>query len=179
MWTLVNISFFIFLKIISELCLWSRVLFKKNVDRCYVDKSNTCKDETPSKARPGWVWSCEACYTHQKKKSSESSESSEEAESSESTEKNGKTGNLTHTHILIYITWMNKSWNIVTGVCECNGNLNPINHKGECKHQASTGCGLWSTLHFKTFYYFTRPEPAYGRQGLDWIVGPGYSFGVF
>ena len=21
----------------------------------------------------------------------------------------------------------------------------------------------------------TRPKPAYGRQGLDWIVGPGYS----
>ena len=25
----------------------------------------------------------------------------------------------------------------------------------------------------------TGPKPAYGRQGLDWIVGPGYSFGVF
>ena len=25
----------------------------------------------------------------------------------------------------------------------------------------------------------TRPKPAYGRQGLDWIVRPGYSFGVF
>ena len=25
----------------------------------------------------------------------------------------------------------------------------------------------------------TRPNPAYGRQGLDWIVGPGYSFVVF
>ena len=25
----------------------------------------------------------------------------------------------------------------------------------------------------------TRPKPAYGRQGLDWIIGPGYSFGVF
>ena len=25
----------------------------------------------------------------------------------------------------------------------------------------------------------TRPKPAYGRQGLDWIVGPEYSFGVF
>ena len=25
----------------------------------------------------------------------------------------------------------------------------------------------------------TRPKPAYGRQGLDWIVGPGYSFVVF
>ena len=23
----------------------------------------------------------------------------------------------------------------------------------------------------------TRPKPAYGRQGLDWIVGPGYSLG--
>ena len=26
---------------------------------------------------------------------------------------------------------------------------------------------------------WTRPKPAYGRQGLDWIVGPGYSFVVF
>ena len=25
----------------------------------------------------------------------------------------------------------------------------------------------------------TRPKPAYGRQGLEWIVRPGYSFGVF
>ena len=25
----------------------------------------------------------------------------------------------------------------------------------------------------------TRPKSAYGRQGLDWIVGPGYSFVVF
>ena len=25
----------------------------------------------------------------------------------------------------------------------------------------------------------TRPKPAYGQQGLDWIVGPGYSFVVF
>ena len=25
----------------------------------------------------------------------------------------------------------------------------------------------------------TRPKPAYGRQGLDWIVGPGNSFVVF
>ena len=26
--------------------------------------------------------------------------------------------------------------------------------------------------------YETRPKPADGRQGLDWIVGPGYSFVV-
>ena len=25
----------------------------------------------------------------------------------------------------------------------------------------------------------TRPKPAFGRQGLDWIIGPGYSFVVF
>ena len=25
-------------------------------------------------------------------------------------------------------------------------------------------------------FEITRPKPAYGRQGLDWIVGPGYSF---
>ena len=24
----------------------------------------------------------------------------------------------------------------------------------------------------------TRPKPAYGRQGLDWIVRPGHSFGA-
>ena len=28
-------------------------------------------------------------------------------------------------------------------------------------------------------FFNTRPKPAYGRQGLDWIVGPGYSFVVF
>ena len=27
-------------------------------------------------------------------------------------------------------------------------------------------------------FFCTRPKPAYGRQGLDWIVGPGYSFVV-
>ena len=25
------------------------------------------------------------------------------------------------------------------------------------------------------FFSLTRPKPAYGRQGLDWIVGPGYT----
>ena len=42
-------------------------VFYRNVCRCYVDKSNTCQDATPSKSRPGWVWSCEACDTHRKK----------------------------------------------------------------------------------------------------------------
>ena len=28
-------------------------------------------------------------------------------------------------------------------------------------------------------FYVNRPMPAYGRQGLDWIVGPEYSFRVF
>ena len=32
---------------------------------------------------------------------------------------------------------------------------------------------------WKHFFKYTRPKPAYGRQGLDWIVGPGYSFVVF
>ena len=38
---------------------------------------------------------------------------------------------------------------------------------------------IWirSTAYFKVFYK-TRPKPAYGRQSLDWIVGPGYSFVV-
>ena len=30
-----------------------------------------------------------------------------------------------------------------------------------------------------TKFYVTRPKLAYGRQGLDWIVGQGYSFVVF
>ena len=30
-----------------------------------------------------------------------------------------------------------------------------------------------------SFFFATRPKPAYGRQGLDWIIGPGYSFVVF
>ena len=29
------------------------------------------------------------------------------------------------------------------------------------------------------FFILTRLKPAYGQQGLDWIVGPGYSFVVF
>ena len=28
-------------------------------------------------------------------------------------------------------------------------------------------------------FNITRPKPAYGRQGLDWIVGPDYRFVVF
>ena len=33
--------------------------------------------------------------------------------------------------------------------------------------------------HWNQRFAETRPKPAYGRQGLDWIVGPGYSFVVF
>ena len=29
------------------------------------------------------------------------------------------------------------------------------------------------------FFILTRLKPAYGQQGLDWIVGPEYSFVVF
>ena len=43
-------------------------MFYTNVDRCYVDKLNTCKDAAPSESSPGWVWSCEACDTHREKK---------------------------------------------------------------------------------------------------------------
>ena len=28
-------------------------------------------------------------------------------------------------------------------------------------------------------FHFTRPKPAYGRQGLDWIVGQEYSLTAF
>ena len=47
--------------------------------------------------------------------------------------------------LFLNISWKNKSWNIGKGGCECNGNLNPINKKGECEYRATTGCGLWST----------------------------------
>ena len=49
---------------------------------------------------------------------------------------------------------MDKSRNIVKGGCECNGHLNPINQKGECEYQASTGCGLWLTSQFSTVIHF-------------------------
>ena len=44
---------------------------------------------------------------------------------------------------------------------------------------------LWSPTNMlfvnpsSSIIIITRPKPAYGRQGLDWIVGPGYSFLVF
>ena len=80
-----------------------------------MDKSNTCKDETPSQSRPGWVWSCEACEQEFSQEVAERESSEEtginrrtvslesmEPESSESTEsessgKNGKTGSLAQT----------------------------------------------------------------------------------
>ena len=37
---------------------------------------------------------------------------------------------------------------------------------------------IWLILILR-YFKITRPKPAYGRQGLDWIVGPGYSFVVF
>ena len=58
--------------------------FYTNVDRCYVDESNTCNDATPSESRPGWVWSCEACDTHRDK--------IKVVQDEVSTEKNGRTG---------------------------------------------------------------------------------------
>ena len=40
--------------------------------------------------------------------------------------------------------------------------------------------GGWSILLITiSIFLYTRPKPAYGRQGLDWIIGPGYSFVVF
>ena len=38
---------------------------------------------------------------------------------------------------------------------------------------------LFNSCHISEVFNTTRPKPAYGRQGLDWIVGPGYSFVVF
>ena len=38
--------------------------------------------------------------------------------------------------------------------------------------------GIYIYLFIHLFIY-TRPKPAYGWQGLDWIVGSGYSFVVF
>ena len=37
----------------------------------------------------------------------------------------------------------------------------------------------WVQCDCSYFFVQTRPKPAYGRQGLDWVVGPGYSFVVF
>ena len=31
------------------------------------------------------------------------------------------------------------------------------------------------SFHFFEHFHLTMPKPAYGRQGLEWIVGPGYS----
>ena len=64
--TLVDLSFSTVYHFISKK-VFAKV-FYRNVDRCYVDKSNTCQDATPSKSRPGWFWSCEACDTHRKKR---------------------------------------------------------------------------------------------------------------
>jgi hypothetical protein len=36
----------------------------------------------------------------------------------------------------------------------------------------------WTAFAILAMFFNTRPKPAYGRQGLDWIVGPGYSFVV-
>ena len=73
--------------------------------RCYVDKSNTCKDETPSKSRPGWVWSCEACdselaVSSELRKSEPESSELRESEL-ESQEENRKTGHPTQTCLII------------------------------------------------------------------------------
>ena len=40
-------------------------------------------------------------------------------------------------------------------------------------------CKALSFITIIIIIIITRPKPAYGRQGLDWIVGPGYSFVVF
>ena len=75
-----------------------------------MDKSNTCKDETPSKSRPGWVWSCEACDSElavsselreSEPESSELRESQSESSELESQEENGKKGHPTQTCLII------------------------------------------------------------------------------
>ena len=40
-------------------------------------------------------------------------------------------------------------------------------------------CHLFPQRILHLIFFSTRPKPAYGLQGLDWIVGPGYSFVVF
>ena len=40
-------------------------------------------------------------------------------------------------------------------------------------------CDMMGVLIITSIFCVTRPKPAYGRQGLDWISGPGYSFVVF
>ena len=41
-----------------------------------------------------------------------------------------------------------------------------------------SGVSIQSPSPLTQHFAQTRPKLAYGRQGLDWIVGPGYSFGV-
>ena len=43
---------------------------------------------------------------------------------------------------------------------------------------SSQNCSL-HRQQYLCHFVITRPKPAYGRQGLDWIVRPGYSFVVF
>ena len=102
---------------------------------CYVDKGS-CKDEKKGRSS-GMFWSFEAC-------------------------RKGQTVRFRRKLVLFpNISKNKKSWNIVKGGCDCNGNLNPKNKKGECKHRASTGCGLWSTSHVWTVYDFISEKYLY------------------
>ena len=37
----------------------------------------------------------------------------------------------------------------------------------------------WQIWCLITCIWVTRPKPAYGRQGPDWIIGPEFSYGLF
>ena len=41
--------------------------------------------------------------------------------------------------------------------------------------QSDVYCHLPGQSYYHHLFITTRPKPAYGRQGVDWIVGPGYS----
>ena len=43
----------------------------------------------------------------------------------------------------------------------------------------NTSSQMWEGQRSFELFKRTRPKPAYGPQGLDWIVGPGYRFAVF
>ena len=62
-------------------------------------------------------------------------------------------------------------------VAEVNGACH--SHCPEASPSLSSSTLISSPSFRSVIFCDTRPKPAYGRQGLDWIVGPGYSFAVF
>ena len=60
-------------------------------------------------------------------------------------------------------------WILMSSIVCPAGNFTPSksNNIGRCARRSTSNINN------------TKPKPAYGRQGLDWIVGPEFSFRVF